>query len=79
MRGAIPPHPNTPSWPGDLLKHNDNFTFNDAKKKLINYIMCNISFYLHNREMFGWHHVVTFKRIRGELLKERDVPHETVR
>jgi hypothetical protein len=25
--GAIPPHPNTPSWCGTQLKHRDDFTF----------------------------------------------------
>jgi len=27
MRGAILPLPNTPSWRGAQLKHEDNFTF----------------------------------------------------
>jgi hypothetical protein len=26
MRGAIPPPPNTPSWPGAQLKYRDNLT-----------------------------------------------------
>jgi len=32
MRGAIPPHPNTPSWRGTQLKkkHRDNFTFTSS-------------------------------------------------
>jgi hypothetical protein len=27
MSGAIPPHPNTPSWCGAQLKHRDKFKF----------------------------------------------------
>jgi len=40
MRGAIPPHPNTPSWRGAQLKHRNNFTFTFTREAVSEDILC---------------------------------------